>query len=274
MSASAIPNVLTIAGSDSGGGAGIQADIKTCSALKTYACSVITAVTAQNTQRVTAVQVLSKKVVASQLRAVFDDINISAVKIGMLANAEIVCVVADLLKEYKIDNIVLDPVMIAKSGDQLISDDAIDIMKEALLPQVTLITPNLPEAARLLNQPEAKNLEEMEQQLEKLSSLTSGAILLKGGHLDNESNECIDLLRERSTLHQYTHPRLRTNNTHGTGCTLSAAIAAYLAHGKSLPEAVSNATHYVHRTIAGANRLSVGSGHGPLLHFYDSWNAN
>ncbi len=265
------PICLTIAGSDSGGGAGIQADIKTFSALKTYACSVITAITAQNTQTVSAVEVLSEDVIAAQLHAIFSDFNVSAVKIGMLANSRVIEVVATLLAQYAPKWIILDPVMIAKSGDRLLADEAVRALRTTLIPMAHLITPNLPEAAALLDAPEAQDEATMTQQLKQLAALSGQSALLKGGHLQGDT--CSDLLWHDGQVHAFHHPRIPTRHTHGTGCTLSSAVAALLAHGNSVEKAVELACTYVHQAILGASQLEVGTGHGPLMHFHQTWNA-
>ncbi len=263
------PITLTIAGSDSGGGAGIQADIKTFSAHNTFATSVITAVTAQNTQAVTGIQTISIDLIQKQLIAIFEDMPVAAVKIGMLGNTSVITAVAELLESYQPANIVLDPVMIAKSGDHLLEPVALDQLIHRLLPLATVITPNLPEALALLkivsNQTEITSGELLGQ-----LALLTPAVLLKGGHY--EGPVCEDLLWYENTIHCFSHPRIETRNTHGTGCTLSSAIAANLAHGQPLPLAVSLATDYVHQAIQHARKLDIGEGHGPLHHFYDWWN--
>lgn len=268
---SKFPICLTIAGSDSGGGAGIQADLKTFSALGTFGCSVITALTAQNTQTVSAVDIVSKDMIAAQLHAVFTDLDIASVKIGMLADQEVISVVAEILNQYQPRYIVLDPVMIAKSGDRLLADDAIEALRNQLIPQAHLITPNLPEAAALLGEQEASDRDGMHRQLEQLAQIGATNVLLKGGHLPGAL--CSDLLWKDGTVHTHEHPRIQTHNTHGTGCTLSSAIAALLARGFALEQAVSESCDYVHGAILGADSLEVGAGHGPLMHFYRSWNA-
>ena len=263
------PIALTIAGSDSGGGAGIQADLKTFSALGAYGASVITAITAQNTRAVTAVHDIPPGIVAAQIRAVFDDLAVGAVKIGMLSSPEIIETVADGLTGCGVP-IVLDPVMIAKSGDPLLQDAAVETLKARLLPLATVLTPNLPEAARLTGRDVGQ---ESDPGLAKdLLSLGPKAVLLKGGHA--QGPDCTDLLvQQDGTTRQYTAPRIDTQNTHGTGCTLSAAIAAGLATGAPLADAVARAHGYLHQAIVAADSLGVGAGHGPVHHFHAHWSA-
>ncbi len=263
------PIALTIAGSDSGGGAGIQADLKAFSALGVYGASVITAVTAQNTVAVTAVHEIPVTIVRAQLRAVFPDLNIAVVKIGMLSSPEIIDVVADELQDLAMP-VVLDPVMVAKSGDVLLKDSAVHALKTELLPRCQLLTPNLPEAARLLGLPMASDLEQMRRQGTALRRLGAGAVLMKGGHAKGDT--CVDLLiDEGGTDTAFSAPRIDTGNTHGTGCTLSAAIAANLARGLTMRDAVAEAHGYLHRAIAAADTLDIGRGHGPVHHFYGAW---
>lgn len=262
---------LTIAGSDSGGGAGIQADLKTFSALGVYGASVITAITAQNTRTVSAVEPVSPAMVAAQIDAVFGDLDIMAVKIGMLGGADVITAVADRLR-VALDAdpipVVLDPVMVAKSGDALLPDDAVDALRERLLPLATLLTPNLPEAARLLGRAAADTPEAMADQGEALRALGAGHVLMKGGHA--EGAVCTDLLIGPDSL-MLTAPRQPTRNTHGTGCSLSSAIAAGLAQGLALPDAVRRAHGWLQGAIAAADGLAVGLGHGPVHHFYKMW---
>ena len=265
-----IANVLTIAGSDSGGGAGIQADLKTFSALGTYGASVITALTAQNTRAVTAIYDVPPTFVRAQLDAVFDDIDFAAVKIGMLSRPEIIDGVADRLHRHGARNIVLDPVMVAKSGDRLLRAEAVGALKERLLPLATVITPNLPEAAVLLDLEEAPDEAGMIDVAARLRALGPQAVLLKGGHLEARA-ESIDVLDDGAEPLTLAAPRIATGNTHGTGCTLSAAIAALLARGHSLRAAAHEAKAYVTRAIAAADRLNVGHGHGPVHHFHALW---
>ncbi|WP_117193182.1 bifunctional hydroxymethylpyrimidine kinase/phosphomethylpyrimidine kinase [Rhizobium terrae] len=265
-----IRNVLSIAGSDPSGGAGIQADLKAFAARGTYGMAALTALTAQNTQGVTGVLTIPAAFVANQIRTVFLDVRVDAVKIGMIANAEIAEIVADVLRPYR-DTvpIVLDPVMIAKGGSPLLSADAVDAVTRRLMPVAALVTPNLPEAAALLGEPIATTREEMAGQAERLRGLGPKAALVKGGHLDGD--ESPDVLAEASGLHWFEGRRVPTKNTHGTGCTLSSSIAAELAKGASPVEAVTIAKIYLAGAIAAAGDLSVGSGHGPVSHFHAMW---
>jgi hydroxymethylpyrimidine/phosphomethylpyrimidine kinase len=267
--ASAVPIALTVAGSDSGGGAGIQADLKTFSALGAYGASVITAVTAQNTHGVSAIHAIPVDIVAAQLAAVFADLAVGAVKIGMLGGAEVIETVAQGLQGRGIP-IVLDPVMVAKSGDALLPDAAVAALRARLLPAAGLLTPNLPEAARLLETAVAESEDEMAAQGRALCAFGPAAVLMKGGH--GKGPRCVDLLvsRDGSVL-RLEAPRLATRNTHGTGCTLSSAIAAGLARGLGRAEAVRRAHAYLQGAIAAADGLAAGSGHGPVHHFHALW---
>lgn len=262
------PIALTIAGSDSGGGAGIQADLKAFSALGVYGASVITALTAQNTRAVTRVEPASPAMIAAQIEAVFDDLDIRAVKLGMLGGAEAIRTVADGLAGRPVP-LVLDPVMIAKSGDALLPDDAVATLRDVMLPMASLLTPNLPEAARLLGTAPATDEAGMEAQGHALMALGAAAVLMKGGH--GAGQTCTDLLITATGTHRLTAPRLATGNTHGTGCTLSAAIAAGLAQGMDLPAAVTRAHAYLQGAIAAADSLHIGHGHGPVHHFHAVW---
>ncbi|NKC13824.1 MAG: bifunctional hydroxymethylpyrimidine kinase/phosphomethylpyrimidine kinase [Gammaproteobacteria bacterium] len=275
------PIALTIAGSDSGGGAGIQADLKTFSALGAYGASVITALTAQNTRAVTAVVETPLAMIKAQLDAVFDDLPVTAVKIGMLSSTDIIHTVAEGLARTPVP-VVLDPVMVAKSGDALLRDEAVHTLRQLLLPKAALITPNLPEAARLLGQAMAQDVTAMAAQGKALLALGAQAVLMKGGH--GRGAKCIDLLisADGTTASGTTAsgitarleaPRNPTRNTHGSGCTLSAAIAAGLAKGATLAAAVKAAHSYVQGAIAAADTLHIGSGHGPLHHFHATWRA-
>lgn len=259
---------LTIAGSDSGGGAGIQADLKAFSALQVYGASVITAVTAQNTTSVLGVENISPQMIALQIQAVLNDLNIGAIKIGMLGNANTIAAVAITLANIHIP-IVLDPVMIAKSGDELLCNNSISALCQQLLPRTTLLTPNLPEAARLLGTTEATSIEEKIAQGNALLAYGPAAVLMKDGH--GYGDICTDVLVLPERHYTYAAPRLATTNTHGTGCTLSAAIAAELAKQAPLPQAVRTAHHYLHGAIKTADNLHVGGGHGPVHHFYRQW---
>ena len=260
---------LTIAGSDSSGGAGIQADLRTFAALGVYGASAITALTAQNTQGVVAVLVDQPDFVARQIRVVARDLDIRAVKIGMLATSEIIEAVAEQLKALEGVPIVLDPVMVAASGDVLLDEDAIDTLRTVLLPRSTLITPNLPEAAKLLDLSEAKEEGEMRAQVAALRQLGAQAVLIKGGHA--EGPEAVDLLVDGEGELRMAAPRVATENTHGTGCTLSSAIAAELAKGASLRDAVTRAKAYVTEALRCADEIQVGKGRGPVHHFHAFW---
>ncbi|KIC40888.1 hydroxymethylpyrimidine kinase [Ruegeria sp. ANG-S4] len=262
---------LTIAGSDSGGGAGIQADLKAMSALGVYGASVITAVTAQNTQAVTAVHGIPLDVISAQIEAVLTDLDVGAIKIGMLATPEIIQKVAKAIDGYA-GPVVLDPVMIAKSGDALLQQDAVLTLREVLLPRATVLTPNLPEAARLLQNETAKTPEQMFRQGQDLVALGAKAVLMKGGHATGEV--CHDLLIDTSgVIGDFKALRNGTKNTHGTGCTLSSSIAAGLARGLDLIPAVAQAHGYLQGAIARADELEIGSGHGPVHHFHEVWGA-
>jgi hydroxymethylpyrimidine/phosphomethylpyrimidine kinase len=260
---------VTIAGSDSGGGAGIQADLKTFSALGVYGASVITALTAQNTRGVGAVLDLPPEFVAAQMDAVFSDLAVGAVKIGMLGNAEIVGAVAAGLVERRQTPIVLDPVMVATSGDRLLTPDAVAALRAKLVPLAVVVTPNLPEAAALLDAPQATTEDEMVRQAERLLALGARAVLMKGGH--GKGAESVDLLVTATATVRLAATRIATKNTHGTGCTLAAAIAAGLARGEDLAVAVRAAKDYVTAAIAAADHLGVGHGHGPVHHFHGWW---
>lgn len=260
-----IPNVLSIAGSDPSGGAGIQADIKAISANGAFAMAAITALTAQNTQGVTGIHEISPAFVQDQIDAIFHDIRVDAVKIGMIANADIAAAVAQALKRHTDIPIVLDPVMVAKGGATLLHPDAVDVLRGALLPMATVLTPNLPEAAHLLNAAPAATRDEMAQQGGALRILGAQAVLMKGGHLEGPDSP--DCLVSSDAVTWFDAPRTVTANTHGTGCTLSSALAAQLAKGHCARDATANAKSYVAHAIACAGALSVGTGHGPTHHF-------
>ena len=264
-----IPTALSIAGSDPSGGAGIQADLKTFSAHGVYGMSTITALTVQNTQGVSGIQLLPADFVAAQIDALFEDIRIDVIKIGMIANAQIAQAVASSLRNKPKTPIVLDPVMIAKGGHALLEEDAITAVQTQLLPLADILTPNLEEAARLLDTDIASSRTEMETQGKALLAYGPKAVLMKGGHL--ESEESPDLLITAQGSQWYDSPRIDTQNTHGTGCTLSSAIAAQLAKGNSYEEAIHHAKAYVHAAIAEADSLHIGSCHGPTHHFHALW---
>lgn len=255
-------NVLTIAGSDSGGGAGIQADIKTFSALGTYGMSAITAITAQNTVGVYEVKELDTEIIKAQIDAVFRDIRVDAVKVGMVCNTGIIRQIASSLKEWGAVNIVLDPIMISTSGYQLLKPDAIEAMKTELFPRATLVTPNLPEAEALTGR-KIISKEDMKEAARAISCWGPKGVLIKGGHLNGDA---YDLLFDGRKMSGFAVPRIIKKNTHGTGCTLSSAIAAYLALGFDVTTAVSKSKEYL--TGAIEHGFLLGSGEGPVHHFY------
>ncbi|MEL7369199.1 MAG: bifunctional hydroxymethylpyrimidine kinase/phosphomethylpyrimidine kinase [Myxococcota bacterium] len=263
------PNVLTIAGSDSGGGAGIQADLKTFSALGTFGASVITALTAQNTQTVTAIHDVPTDFIVAQIDAVFEDLDIAAVKIGMLSRPEIIDVVAAGLERHSARIVVVDPVMIAKSGAALLQPDAVSALIRRLLPMATVITPNLPEASALLGRSVTDDPDDMRAAAEALRAQGPQAVLLKGGH--GKGPKSVDLLLTEAGEQRFEAPRIKTKNTHGTGCTLSSAVAALLARGASINEAVEGAKAFITSALQAADQLNVGSGHGPVHHFHEYW---
>jgi len=262
------PIALTIAGSDSSGGAGIEADLKVFSALGVYGACVVTALTAQNTKGVSGIQAVSADFVTAQVDAVFSDLDVGAVKIGMMANAENIAAVAAGLDRHKSRNVVLDPILAASSGAELLRADAIDTLRQ-LAGKARVFTPNLFEAAALLEVPMAHDESEMQAQAQKLLALGAGAVLIKGGH--GGGTESVDLLVESDGCARFAAPRVATKNTHGTGCTLASAIAAGLAKELPLNEAVREAKAYVTGAIAAADRLAIGSGRGPLHHFFRWW---
>lgn len=261
------PIVLTIAGSDSGGGAGIQADIKAISATGGYASSVITAITAQNTLGVSAIFPIPLEHVEHQLDVVFSDLNVVAVKVGMLADANIIKVVAKKIKQYRPSFLVVDPVMVATSGDLLLEESAISTLKSELLPLADVITPNLPEGAALIGGKVPSNEDEMTTMIARLRELGAHSVLLKGGHLEQDENSN-DLLIFADKVERLSAKRVATRNTHGTGCTLSSAIASFLAQGYPLLEAVKLGKYYISSAIAHADELEIGKGHGPVNHFF------
>ncbi len=265
-----IPIALTIAGSDSSGGAGIQADLNSFSALGVYGASVITALTAQNTQRVSSIHPVPADFIAAQLEAVFDDLDIKAVKIGMVGSAEAVSAVSGKLRTLEGIPIVLDPVMVATSGDPLLDSDAEQALRDELIPLADLITPNLEEAARLLGEKvRASGEKEMRAHAERLMELGPSAVLVKGGH--GEGEEAVDILRDGENVTRLAATRIKTRNTHGTGCTLSSAIAAELAKGVALGEACERAKRYLTGALKAADDLEVGQGNGPVHHFFELW---
>ena len=262
------PVALTIAGSDSSGGAGIQADLKTFGALDVYGASVITALTAQNTTGVRAVHDVPANFVAAQMDAVFSDLNVAAVKIGMLSRAGTIETVVQGIARHHASNIVVDPVMVATSGDRLLADDAVDLLRTSLIPRALVVTPNLAEAAALTGASPARNDREMEIQAREILGLGARHVLIKGGH--GSGGESADLLVGQGEVMRFSAPRIVTKNLHGTGCTLSSAIAAGLAKRLDLKEAVRQAKAYVTRAIAAGVALGIGHGAGPLQHFHSS----
>jgi len=266
-------NVLTIAGSDSGGGAGIQADLKTFSALGTFGMSVITALTAQNTLGVQGVFPVEPAFIGKQIESIFEDMRADAVKIGMLHSPEVIQVVVEKLKYYGIKNIVLDPVMIAKSGDKLLQAEAIDALKKELIPIATIITPNIPEAEVLSNQTIDTYTQMTDIAHDLAIQLHTEAVLLKGGHFQEEEAYSTDILYLRDThkIVDFKEDRIDTENTHGTGCTLSSAIAAYLAKGIDLENAVAEAKKYITQAIKEGADYRLGKGYGPVKHFWNFW---
>jgi hydroxymethylpyrimidine/phosphomethylpyrimidine kinase len=261
-----IPIALTIAGSDSSGGAGIQADLKSFAACGVYGASVITALTAQNTKGVNAIHQVPADFVTAQIDAVFSDLDVKAVKIGMVADRAVIEAIVAGLERWSPRHVVLDPVMVATSGDRLLVPEAVDALRTQLIPRARIITPNLPEAAALLNASLATDEAEVEDQGRRLLALGCGAVLIKGGH--GQGAESIDYLITANGVAALAAPRIATKNTHGTGCSLSSAIAAGLAKGEDLETAVRGAKTFITAAIAAADRLDVGHGHGPVHHFY------
>lgn len=264
-----VPIALTIAGSDSSGGAGIQADLKTFTALGVYGASVIAALTAQNTQGVTGVLAVPPDFIALQIDAVATDLAVTATKTGMLGEAAAVDAVCDGLERHALGHLVVDPVMVATSGDVLLAPDAIARVTARLIPKADVITPNLAEAARLLDARPAESLADMERQARDLLALGCGAVVLKGGHMTGA--HAIDVLVTRAapdTPQRFAAPRIDTRNTHGTGCTLAAAIAANLALGLALPQAVANAKGFLADALASGRHLQIGRGSGPVDHLF------
>jgi hydroxymethylpyrimidine/phosphomethylpyrimidine kinase len=262
----AIPVALSIAGSDSSGGAGIQADLKTFAALGVYGASVVTALTAQNTRGVTGIHLVPPAFVTAQLEAVFSDLDVAAVKIGMVAQLATIDAIAAGLARWSPRHVVLDPVMVATSGDRLLDADAIDALRTKLIPRASLITPNLPEAAALLDEPIASSEATIERQGRRLLAMGCGAVLIKGGH--GQGAESVDYLISGNGVVALAAPRVATQNTHGTGCSLSSAIAAGLAKGEEMETAVRHAKTWISAAIASADRLGIGHGHGPIHHFH------
>lgn len=268
-----IPNTLTIAGMDPSGGAGILADVKAMSALGAYACAVVAALTAQNTLAVTDISPVNPSFVRAQIDTLFADVTIHAVKIGMLGQTGVIEVVADRLGHFKPEHVVLDPVMVAKSGDLLLEQKAVGALREQLLPLATMITPNLPEAGVLLEMRSVETVREMRRVAERLRNLMTHDghrwVLVKGGHLPG--NDTIDILHDGDQMIELPGHRIPTRNTHGTGCTLSSAIAALIPQTTSIPEATKTAKNYLVQAILHADALRVGQGHGPVHHFHQLW---
>ena len=260
------PVALTIAGSDSSGGAGIQADLKTFAAFGVYGASVITALTAQNTTGVSGIHQVPADFVTAQIDAVFSDLQVDAVKIGMVAQLATIDAIVAGLTRWSPKHIVLDPVMVATSGDRLLATEAVEALRTKLIPLASLITPNLPEAAALLDEPVALSESAIESQGKRLLAMGCRAVLIKGGH--GQGAESIDYLVSSGGTIALAAPRVATKNTHGTGCSLSSAIAAGLAKGEDMESAVRNAKSWVSAAIAAADRLTVGHGHGPIHHFH------
>jgi hydroxymethylpyrimidine/phosphomethylpyrimidine kinase len=268
-----IPNTLTIAGMDPSGGAGILADVKAMSALGAYACAVVAALTAQNTQAVTDISPVNPQFVRAQLDTLFADVTIHAAKIGMLGQTGVIEVVADRLGHFNPEHIVLDPVMVAKSGDLLLEQKAVGALREQLLPLATILTPNLPEAGVLLEMRSVETVREMRRVAERLRNLMTHSghrwVLVKGGHLPG--NDTIDILHDGDQMIELPGHRIQTRNTHGTGCTLSSAITALLPQTQTVPEATQKAKDYLVQAILHAEDLRVGQGHGPVHHFHQLW---
>lgn len=268
-----IKNTLSIAGVDPSGGAGILADVKAMSALGTYATAVIAALTAQNTQSVTGILPISPDFIGLQMDTLFSDVRIDGVKIGMLGHEPVITMVADKLEKYQPPFIVLDPVMVAKSGDLLLEEKAVSALINALISQAHMITPNLPEAGVILQRIAPESVKEMYRFAEALHRLMNDRqehwVLLKGGHLPG--NETVDLLFNGDKMIELNHPRIHTKNTHGTGCSLSSAICALQARLQNIPQATEQAIDFVHNAIIHADELSVGKGHGPIHHFQRLW---
>jgi len=262
--------VLTIAGSDSGGGAGIQADLKTFSALGCFGMSVVTALTAQNTRSVTGIHAVPADFVGRQIEAVLSDIGADAVKIGMLHDADIIQAVAYELRRFEPVNVVLDPVMIAKSGDQLLEKEAILVLKNELLPLADIVTPNIPEAEVLLGR-RIKGIGEMKDAARELARSGARAVVIKGGHMEGSLSQDIFYTYENEQMVELNSPRVSSTNTHGTGCTFSSALAAFMARGLRVREAVDEAKKYITEALQAGAAYQIGEGHGPVHHFYRFW---
>ncbi len=263
-------SVLSIAGSDSGGGAGIQADIKTISALGCYAATAITAVTVQNTIGVEAVHPVPTDIIRRQIEAVLSDIGADAVKTGMLHSAEVVLTVSEMLRKHKVRNVVIDPVMVSTSGHRLIEESAVKTLQKELIPLARVITPNIPEAEILLGAERLDTQKALPEAARKLAHIYNVSVLLKAGHLSEDLLTDYFYDNETGILLELPSQRIQTKNTHGTGCTMSSAFAALLAKGESLPEAAKRAKEYVANAILYGAYYEIGHGHGPVNHFYES----
>ena len=268
-----IANVVTIAGTDPSGGAGVLADVKAISAQGAYACACITALTAQNTRAVTGVLPVVPQFIAQQIDSLWGDVRIDATKIGMVGTAPAIEIVAERLAHWQAARVVLDPVMIAKSGDALLGKSDVGVLREALIPRASILTPNLPEAGALLGERAPETVKEMSRAAERLRKLLRDDgerwVFLKGGHLPGD--EALDLLFDGDRMIELAAPKVATKNSHGTGCTLSAALAALIAQQVDVPVAARRAKEYVGAALAHAHRLSVGTGNGPVHHFYGWW---
>ncbi len=260
-----VPSAMTIAGSDSGAGAGIQADLKTFAALGVYGTSVITAVTAQNTYSVTDIHELPVETVVAQIDAVMEDIGADAVKTGMLSSPEIIGAVAERVKALSMPNLVVDPVMVAKSGDRLLRKEAARSLIEELLPLATVVTPNIPETEALVGYAVESDAD-VQKAARDIARMGAASVVIKGGHREGP---VVDTLYSDGVFREFSAPRIETKNTHGTGCTFASAVAAYLARGRSVEQAVYHAKEYVTESIRSA--YSIGSGHGPVHHFHKFW---
>lgn len=267
------PRAMTIAGSDSGGGAGIQADLKTFAAFGVFGTSAVTAITAQNTRGVTAVQAVDLPIIGEQIDAVVSDIGTDAVKIGMLASAEIVDLVAARLREHSLSNVVVDPVMVATSGDRLLKDGAVESIRTSLLPLASVVTPNLDEAM-VLTDLQIENMDHMKEAARRIHAMGPATVLVKGGHssADEGDGRMRDVLYDGESFTIFADTRIDTTSTHGTGCTLSSAIAARLSHGASVADAIADAKAYLTDALNFA--FPVGGGHGPVNHLFGWWNGD
>lgn len=270
MNNNQVYKVLTIAGFDGSGGAGIQADLKTFSALGCYATTALTSLPVQNTQGVRSIYDITTSCIEEQIKAILDDMQMNAVKIGMLHRQDIIETVTKILREYKIENIVLDPVMVAKSGDKLLHPNAIAKMKECLFPITTVLTPNLLEASELLGRA-IQSKDQMEKAALDLLEMGPQAVVVKGGHLNGDCDDCFCLKKSHHEIRWFSSPRIQTQNTHGTGCTFSAAIAAFLAKNYSIFEAVQLAKQYLTKAVEAGALLKIGQGNGPVHHFHQMW---